>query len=64
MSLKLEEEADFFAHGVYWKEKYEELLSQVGEKESELEYIKNMDPKDMYKEDLNELKKVLKKEYN
>jgi|TARA_A100001391_G_scaffold68351_1_gene43731 hypothetical protein len=25
MSLALEEEADFFAHDVYWKEGYEEL---------------------------------------
>lgn len=46
------------------KEKYQELLNQEAEKKIELEEMKNRLPVDMYKEDLGELKKVLKKEYN
>lgn len=46
------------------REKYEELLSQEAEKEGELVEMKKRQPIDMYKEDLNELKKVLKKEYS
>lgn len=46
------------------KEKYEELLLQEAEKERELVEMKKRQPIDMYKDDLNELKKVLKKEYS
>jgi len=45
------------------KEKYEELLSQRHDKEVELEKIKASFPIDTYKEDLQELKKVLRKSY-
>jgi len=45
------------------KEKYEELLSQRHDKEVELEKIKASLPIDTYKEDLQELKKVLRKSY-
>jgi DNA gyrase/topoisomerase IV subunit A len=41
------------------KEKYEELLSNKSQKETELEKIKKLDPTDMYKEDLKELKKAI-----
>lgn len=44
------------------KEKYEELLSQEYEKKIELEEIKKVKPIDMYKKDLNDLKKVLIKD--
>ena len=42
------------------KEKYEELLAQEAEKKSELEQVKKSDPGEMYKKDLQDLKKVLK----
>ncbi len=42
------------------KEKYEELLAQETEKKAELELIKKSDPREMYKKDLQDLKKVLK----
>lgn len=45
------------------KEKYEELLLQEADKKKELIEIKKKKPIEMYKEDLNDLKKVLKKEY-
>jgi DNA topoisomerase-2 len=41
------------------KEKYEELLANKAQKEVELEKIKKLDPIDMYKEDLKELKKAI-----
>ena len=44
------------------KEKYEELLLQEAEKERELAEMKKRKPIDMYKEDLNDLKKELKKD--
>jgi len=45
------------------KEKYEELLLQEAENKRELAAMKSVKPEDMYVEDLNDLKKVLKKEY-
>lgn len=45
------------------KEKYEELLNQKSVKEIELIEIKKIQPIDMYREDLNELKKAIRKEY-
>jgi DNA topoisomerase-2 len=45
------------------KEKYEELLHQQHNKEVELEKIKKMDPKEMYINDLKELKVLIKKNY-
>jgi DNA topoisomerase-2 len=45
------------------KEKYEELLAQVAQKEKELDSIKQKDPSQMYKEDLLDLKKVAVKSY-
>jgi len=45
------------------KEKYEELLLQESEKKKELSAVKETKPADMYVDDLNDLKKVLKKEY-
>jgi DNA topoisomerase-2 len=42
------------------KEKYEQLLKEVETKTSELESIRNKKPVDMYKEDLQELKKSIK----
>lgn len=42
------------------KEKFEELLKQVGDKEVELEQINKTDPKDMYLQDLKDLKKAVK----
>lgn len=45
------------------KEKYEELLAQVAEKEKELALIKQKDPSQMYREDLQELKKAVIKSY-
>lgn len=44
------------------KEKYEELLKQVSNKKEELAEIKKIKPIDMYKDDLNDLKKVLSKD--
>jgi DNA gyrase/topoisomerase IV subunit A len=41
------------------KEKYEELLLQESEKKKELEEVKKSNPKDMYRQDLRELKKSL-----
>lgn len=41
------------------KEKYEELLLQEYEKKKELEEVKKSNPKDMYRQDLRELKKSL-----
>ena len=41
------------------KETYEALLKEVSEKQAELAEIKKKDPTDMYREDLNELKKNL-----
>ena len=46
------------------KEKYEELLLHESEKKRELLAMKKVQPADMYVNDLNDLKKVLKKEYN
>ena len=46
------------------KEKYEELLRQEAEKNKELIEMKKVQPIDMYTGDLNDLKRVLKKEYN
>jgi DNA topoisomerase II len=43
------------------KEKYEELLRQEADKKKELAEIKKVQPGDMYVDDLNDLKKVLKK---
>lgn len=42
------------------KEKYEELLAQEAEKKAELEQVKKSDPREMYKKDLQDLKKVLR----
>jgi DNA gyrase/topoisomerase IV subunit A len=42
------------------REKYEELLSQEAEKKKELDQVKKSDPKEMYRKDLNDLKKVLR----
>lgn len=41
------------------KERFEELLKQKSEKETEVESIKKTDPKDMYISDLEQLKKSL-----
>ena len=46
------------------KETYEDLLAEVFKKEQELEDVKKKLPINMYKEDLQELKKALLKEYN
>lgn len=46
------------------KEMYEDLISAEFQKKRELEEIKKKDPLIMYKEDLQELKKALQKEYN
>ena len=46
------------------KETYEDLLSAMNKKEEELIEIKKVEPIDMYREDLQELKKALQKEYN
>ena len=46
------------------KETYEDLISAEFQKEKELEEIKKKEPMHMYKEDLQELKKALQKEYN
>jgi DNA topoisomerase-2 len=45
------------------KETYEDLLRAESQKEKELEEIKKKEPIQMYKEDLQELKKALQKEY-
>ena len=46
------------------KEKYEELLSQQAELEKEISIVKATAPIDMYRTDLNDLKKVLSKNKN
>jgi DNA topoisomerase-2 len=46
------------------KETYEDLISAEFQKERELEEIKKKEPLNMYREDLQELKKALQKEYN
>jgi len=46
------------------KEKYEELLSQQAELEKEIDIAKATTPIDMYRTDLNDLKKVLSKNKN
>jgi DNA gyrase/topoisomerase IV subunit A len=46
------------------KEIYEELIASVHKKEAELEEVKRKLPISMYREDLQELKKALQKEYN
>ncbi len=46
------------------KETYEELLLNESKKEKELDEIKKKEPIQMYKEDLQELKRALQKEYN
>ena len=46
------------------KETYEDLISAEFQKERELEEIKKREPLQMYREDLQELKKALQKEYN
>jgi len=67
---KLENEKFYLVNGSYsyllsmpihtlTKEKYEELLTNKAQKEAELAKIKSADPKDMYKEDLKELKKAI-----
>jgi DNA topoisomerase-2 len=43
------------------KEKYEELLKQIGENEAESKRINAIAPIDMYREDLKELRKKLAK---
>jgi DNA topoisomerase-2 len=43
------------------KERYEELLKQIGENETELTRIESILPKDMYRDDLKELRKKLAK---
>jgi hypothetical protein len=43
------------------KERYEELLKQIAENEIELTRIKSILPKDMYRDDLKELRKKLAK---
>lgn len=45
------------------KENYEELLSTVAAKEQELETIKKKEPAQMYKDDLQELRKAVVKSY-
>ena len=45
-------------------EKYEELLRQVTDKESELELMKKSDITEMYKKDLKELEKKIKETSN
>jgi len=45
-------------------EHYEELLSSINQKNLDIETIKKREPKQMYQEDLQELKKALQKEYN
>ena len=45
------------------KEKYEELLKMVGTKIEELKLLKGTKPEDMYKMDLENLKKAIKKQY-
>jgi len=42
------------------KEKYEQLLKEVEQKETELALVKKTAPIDMYRTDLTELKKNLK----
>ena len=42
------------------KEKYEELLRQETDKKKELAEVKSYIPKEMYKKDLNDLKKALR----
>lgn len=46
------------------KEHYEDLIIAERDKASELEEIKKYEPINMYREDLQELKKALQKEYN
>lgn len=46
------------------KETYEDLVSDEAKKEAELDEIKKREPIQMYREDLQELKKALQKEYN
>jgi len=46
------------------KETYEDLISAEEKKRVELEEIKKREPIQMYREDLQELKKALQKEYN
>lgn len=46
------------------KETYEDLLLAMHKKEEELSEIKKIEPINMYKDDLCELKKALQKEYN
>jgi DNA topoisomerase-2 len=46
------------------KETYEELISAERQKIEEIAKLKSMEPKQMYREDLQELKKALQKEYN
>jgi DNA topoisomerase-2 len=43
------------------KEKYEELLAQVAQKEQELELVKSKEPSQMYKDDLLELRTAVVK---
>jgi hypothetical protein len=43
------------------KEKYEELLKQIGENEAESKRINAIEPIDMYREDLKELRKKMTK---
>jgi len=45
------------------KEKYEELLKMVGTKIEDLKILKGTKPEDMYKLDLENLKKAIKKQY-
>jgi DNA topoisomerase-2 len=42
------------------KERYEELLKKIGDKKEQIDDISKEDPKQMYLDDLNELKKKLK----
>lgn len=44
------------------KEKYEELLKQLGDRKDELKAIRKVDHKDMYKDDLTELKRAINKD--
>lgn len=46
------------------KEKYEELLKNESDKTAELLDLKKIQPIDMYKKDLTDLRSALKKEYN
>jgi hypothetical protein len=46
------------------KETYEELLMTERKKEKELEEAMKKEPIQMYREDLQELKRALQKEYN